>query len=165
MDCRAAVRLIPAFLDGELQPAKRALLSDHLASCDSCRAEMAAMNRAMDVLGEVRSVEPEFTLSDVMARVAERRGRRRWMSRLYRPATAARWATAVGVAAAIVVGAIGGVGLQSVQESSLHPPAASGSISDALSLGASDDPVAGLTMPGTSGSQTGSGGGRREGGL
>ena len=153
MDFRAARRLIPAFLDGELGSDKEGLLNGHLASCDSCRAEMVALKRTMEAIGACQDLEPAFTLADIKARAAERQTRRGWIS------PAPRWATALGAAVAIFVGTVGGIGLQVVHQSSTQPPAASRAVSDVLSLGASDDPLADLI---TASSQTTPGSNRQE---
>lgn len=42
MDCSEIERLLPAFADGEFVDGDRALVEDHLASCERCRAEVAA---------------------------------------------------------------------------------------------------------------------------
>ncbi len=157
MECRAAKRLIPAFLDGELGPDKEELLSGHLASCCSCRAEMVALKRTMDIVGACPDLEPAFTLADIRARAAERQTQRGWFL------LAPRWATALGVAVAIFVGTVGGIGLQAVHQSSTHSPAVSRAVSDILGLGASDDPLANLTVASASEPSTTPGNGGTEG--
>ncbi len=143
MDCRAAKRLIPAFLDGELQASKAALLNEHLTECSSCRAEMVALKRTMDTLGICSCMEPTFNLTDIKARAAERQTKREWFS------LAPHWATALGAAVAILIGAVGGIGLSTMNQPS-QPPAISIAVSDVLNLGASDDPLADLMVASTS---------------
>jgi predicted anti-sigma-YlaC factor YlaD len=163
MDCRSATRLIPAYLDGELASNKDALLNEHLSSCSSCRAELAALEQAMAAMGARKNIEPAFTLADIEAPSAERQARRGWVSSLNWPWLAPRWATVLGAAVAIFVGAIGGVSLHAVSQPT-PPPAASRMVSDVLSLGVSDDPLADLIAEKPSASSpTGSGG--REGRL
>jgi predicted anti-sigma-YlaC factor YlaD len=156
MDCRAARRFIPAFLDGELQPGREVPLKEHLDLCGSCRAEMVALRRTMDAMGACQDLEPAFALADIKARATERQTRRGWFS------LAPRWATALGAAVAIFVGTVGGIGLQVVHQSSTQPPAVSRAVSDVLGLGTSDDPLADLmvasasehsTIPGNNGQE------------
>ena len=140
MDCRAARRLIPASVDGELGSDKEGLLNGHLASCDSCRAEMVALKQTMAAMGACQDIEPAFTLADIRARAAEWRTRRGWFS------LAPRWATALAATVAIFVGTVGGVGLRVALQSSTQPPAVSRAVSDVLGLDASDDPLADLVV-------------------
>jgi predicted anti-sigma-YlaC factor YlaD len=139
MDCRVARRLIPAFLDGELGLDRETLLNEHLAECGSCRAEIVALKRTMDTLGICSDLEPTFTLADIKARAAVRQTRRGWFS------LAPRWATALGAAVAIFIGAVGGIGLNTMNQPT-QPPVVSIAVSDVLSLGVSDDPLADLMV-------------------
>jgi len=157
MDCRAAIRFIPAFLDGELQPYEEALLNEHLASCDSCRAEMVALKKTMAAMSVCKDLDPAFTLADIKARAAERQAWRRWFS------LAPRWATALAAAVAIFVGTVGGIGLQVVHQSSTQPPAVSRAVSDVLGLGASDDSLADLMVASASEPSTTPGNNGQEG--
>ncbi|MHB9036014.1 MAG: zf-HC2 domain-containing protein [Armatimonadota bacterium] len=134
MDCRAAKRLIPAFLDGELQPDKEALLNEHLDACGSCRADVIALKQTMTVMGACQDIAPTFTITDIKSRAAERQSLHGWFS------LAPRWAAAFGVALAISIGAMGGVGLNAVRQSA-QPHSSSGAVSDVLNLGVADDPL------------------------
>ncbi len=102
MNCRTAQKLIPAMLDGELDPGRAERLNEHLVSCSGCRAEAAAIGRAMEAMGAWSDVEPHFTMADIREQAAQRRGR--W---------AFRWVYGVprlaGVAMAIAAIAAGGI--------------------------------------------------------
>lgn len=70
MDCSAAVDLIHARLDGEVNPADARALAEHLGACSQCRREDEQM-RALVMLESERPLDdpgPEFARL-VMARV------------------------------------------------------------------------------------------------
>ncbi len=84
MDCQQALEAISADLDGELTPAERAQLEDHLARCPHCRAlreELAALHAACPAALEAEA-PPELrqaVLSHLPPRRAGRTGAVRWL--------------------------------------------------------------------------------------
>ncbi len=59
MDCRAIKKMIPIYLDGELQPQENQSVKDHLAGCPACQRELEAFNESWDMLGELGDIEPQ----------------------------------------------------------------------------------------------------------
>jgi len=143
MDCKWATRLIPAYLDGELTAENEALLTEHLSSCSSCRAEMVALKQTLAAMEACHDVAPAFTLADIKAPMAQRQIWRGWLPGFGWSSFSPRWSTALGAVFAIFVGTVGGIGLHAVDQPS-RPPVASRAVSDMLSLGASDDPLTNL---------------------
>jgi predicted anti-sigma-YlaC factor YlaD len=110
--CEEIRELMSARIDGELTAAESLRLEEHLASCEACREELAALERAwggLDALGEI-SV-PEGLTDRVVARVlAARRGMppaRRRVRVLYPLAAAAAVILALFVGSVLMNG--GGV--------------------------------------------------------
>ncbi len=56
--CGRAEGLLGDWLDGELAPPERALVDDHLASCDGCRGLAAALTRLSAELPGLAELEP-----------------------------------------------------------------------------------------------------------
>jgi anti-sigma factor RsiW len=56
LDCRHAVALVAAYLDGALDPADRERLEAHLAACPHCSEYVAQIRITIDALGHA---EPE----------------------------------------------------------------------------------------------------------
>jgi len=95
--CSEVKRLLPAWLDGELAPARRDEVAKHLAACVVCRAEMAALRSDRQALVSARVPGPSsFLLTRVMAEVKRTRP-----ARIAMPIPALRTAVA---ALAVVVG-------------------------------------------------------------
>jgi len=141
MNCKTAKRLIPAFTDGELEPDKAALLSQHLASCRSCRGEMASLKRTMEAIGVCGEIEPSFTLADIRERAAPRRLLPAFPWLLPVP----RLGTAAMVIAALVAGSVSGIYYGSHIGNQSHSRAAVSTqrVSDSFGLDAFDDGLAG----------------------
>lgn len=103
--CSEVKRLIPAWLDGELAPARRDTVAKHLAGCVVCRAEMAALRADRQALVSSRTPEPSpFLVTRVMAEV-----RRTRPARVLLPSPALRAAAAVlavfaGLGAGVLIG-------------------------------------------------------------
>ena len=72
MNCSACSARLSAHRDGELSRADALLIAGHLASCASCSALNARLQRVDDVLESLSFMEPapDFTAS-VMAKIAE----------------------------------------------------------------------------------------------
>ena len=142
MDCRTAKRLIPAFMDGELEPHRAALLDQHLASCHSCRLEAATLKRTMEAMGVSEDIEPSFTLADIRERAGQHRSRNplsAWLWQMPRLATAAM------LLAALAVGGVSGIYHGSRSDSQPQRPHAVSTqrVSDSFGLDAFDDGLAG----------------------
>ncbi|HEY3107333.1 MAG TPA: zf-HC2 domain-containing protein, partial [Chloroflexota bacterium] len=63
---------LSAYLDGELEPAGRQAVDDHLAGCAECRAELDGLRQTRDLLRAVRPVAPprSFAITAEMAAAA-----------------------------------------------------------------------------------------------
>jgi len=109
--CREIRHLLGVYVVGAIDPAERSVVDEHLASCQSCRDELAGLAGlpamlsrvpAADVeqLSQSEAGQPENTepsaqlLNSLLARVAVRRRNRLWKG-------------AVGIAAAVVLAAAG----------------------------------------------------------
>lgn len=142
MNCKTAKRLIPALIDGELDSDKATLLSQHLASCDSCREEMSSLKHAMEALAVCGNIEPSFTLADIRERAAQRRPAN--------PVTAWLWqmrglATAAMVLMALAAGSVSGIyyGSRSASQPRGSSVVSTQRVSDSFGLDAFDDGFAG----------------------
>lgn len=87
MRCQRARRLLSAYLDGEVDPRRRARLESHLAGCATCSAELARLRAQWDRLAEVEQVpEPPHELwPQVLVALDEAEGNpwhRRYRARL-----------------------------------------------------------------------------------
>lgn len=154
MDCKAARRLIPAFVDGELQPDMVALLDRHLASCPTCREEMAALQRTNEAMLVCGEIEPAFTLADIRERAARRSlsGENRvfaWLLPMQ------RFAASASVIIALAIGSLSGVYYCSRGSGHTHLPttAAARGVSDSMGLDAFDDGLAGALFASAAGTQ------------
>ena len=141
MDCRTARKLIPVWMDGELQPDRAEQLSEHLQSCQACREEVAALRSTMQLLDASKEIEPTFALADVRERGGERNRRPLfgWVPK------AQSFATASLVLAALAAGGLSGVyyGAHVGNRGSRTPVAAKQQVSDTFGLKAFDNGLAG----------------------
>jgi anti-sigma factor RsiW len=64
MECRAAVELMTAYLEGALHDRSRRRFEAHLAGCRACRAYLGQMRVTIAVLGRL---EPDRLTADVRA--------------------------------------------------------------------------------------------------
>ncbi|HTW92543.1 MAG TPA: zf-HC2 domain-containing protein [bacterium] len=70
VNCAQVKRLLPPLLDEELSGGERETVSTHLASCPTCRAELASLKTDLGLLEQV--VAPEvspFLVTRVMAEI------------------------------------------------------------------------------------------------
>ena len=80
--CRELVELVTPYLEDELPPNERALVDQHLASCDGCTAYVQQMRLTIKAIGHVsEDAITSQTREDVLAifrawRDRERRQRR-----------------------------------------------------------------------------------------
>ncbi len=58
MNCESIKKLMPIYLEGELQPQESKEVKDHLASCLLCQKEISAFERSWDMLDEIADIEP-----------------------------------------------------------------------------------------------------------
>lgn len=79
MDCCDLERLLPAYVDGEFASGESAEVESHLASCDRCRDEVAALLEFRSFLqskaGEVQLVAPAALRERICADMARERAR------------------------------------------------------------------------------------------
>jgi len=80
-------KLLSAYCGGDLEPAERARLEEHLAGCASCRGELADLQTALRLIRTTPEAEPPAWLAKrIMARVREQqRERRSWLQRIFFP--------------------------------------------------------------------------------
>jgi anti-sigma factor RsiW len=65
-----------AYVEGELPPAERAALEEHLASCMQCRVSLERFRRTVGRLGALKKTAPGNFLEGVQAQINRRsRGR------------------------------------------------------------------------------------------
>jgi hypothetical protein len=159
MDCPEARISLGVYVLGAIDPAERALVDAHLATCRDCRDELAGLAGLPALLARVSTEEaialaatdgpfagalgeapepPPELLATVLDLTAARRRRRRWRDT----------GLAVAAAAIVAVGVFGGLQLGS---SPAQPSVASGS-QQTLYLGAQNGPMA--TVTGKSGGMT-----------
>lgn len=72
MNCGQVKRLLPPFLDEELLGRARDGVTSHLASCPTCRTELAALKADMGLLEQVGTPEvTPFLITRVMAEIRQ----------------------------------------------------------------------------------------------
>jgi hypothetical protein len=159
MDCPEARISLGVYVLGAIEPAERALVDAHLASCRDCRDELAGLAGLPALLARVSTEEaialaatdgpfpaamsgteepPHELLATVLDLTAARRRRRRWRDA----------GLAVAAAAIVAVGVFGGLQLGS---GPAQPSVAAGSQQN-LYLGAQNGPME--TVTGKSGDMT-----------
>jgi len=90
-ECRDVRHLLGVYVVGAIEPHERSVVDGHLASCQSCRDELAGMAGLPAMLGKVPAADverlnglpediepPPELLNSLLARVAVRRRRRLW---------------------------------------------------------------------------------------
>jgi HEAT repeat protein len=58
MKCEQYEELFTGWMNNELTPAEREKLEQHLTDCDSCSAELAAMQQIWEIMDDVKAPEP-----------------------------------------------------------------------------------------------------------
>ena len=101
MNCGQIRELLSAQLDGRLTPDEEAALSGHLAACEECRREQAALAKTVSILRGLAPVEAPAGLPDRVRRrlAAPRRRMIELMPFLALPSV--RMAMAAGVVLAL----------------------------------------------------------------
>ncbi len=111
MNCRACTRTLSLLRDGRLDDGARAEVERHLQTCESCRTMDGVMRVTGDVMVAAGPADPPAELAARVARVAltsdsdadaDATALWRWWLRIAAPATA------LGVAAAVVLMLLGG---------------------------------------------------------
>lgn len=59
MDCQEIKKLIPVYLDKELEPQESQQVREHLSGCPACQKELEAFEESWAMLGELDEVRPE----------------------------------------------------------------------------------------------------------
>ena len=59
MDCQEIKKLIPVYLDNELEPLESQQVRDHLSGCLACQKESEALKESWAMLGELDDIHPE----------------------------------------------------------------------------------------------------------
>ena len=58
MKCEDNELLFAGWIKGDLKPAEREKLEEHLTACDGCREELASMRHVWDLMGVIETPEP-----------------------------------------------------------------------------------------------------------
>lgn len=90
MRCEQVIRYLPGYAGGDLRRDMERLVGQHVASCSSCRAETARLERITTGLASLseREIEPPALLIDSILEATEGRKGRRLMPPLVPPAFA-----------------------------------------------------------------------------
>ena len=59
MNCSRLQKLLPLYLDGILDVDQMQAIAKHLRTCKACRKEEKVFQRLWELLGELKSIEPE----------------------------------------------------------------------------------------------------------
>jgi len=59
MNCQEIKKLIPIYLDGELQHQESHSVREHLTGCPACQKELEAFEASWAMLGEAEDIEPQ----------------------------------------------------------------------------------------------------------
>ncbi len=91
MDCREVKDRLSPYLDGELPTELARQIAHHLAGCEVCQRELAALTRLDAALGRLQAPVPPALAEAVLTRLARRR----------RP-----WWRSLALAASLVLGIV-----------------------------------------------------------
>ena len=73
MDHEAAQALFSAYVDGELTPAERAALDEHLGGCAPCTAELASFRQTLSAMrGATPVASPDAFMAELKAQIRTR---------------------------------------------------------------------------------------------
>ncbi len=59
MNCQETKKLIPVYLDDELEASDRQRVAEHLRACADCQAEARAIEKSWELLGAIKAIEPD----------------------------------------------------------------------------------------------------------
>lgn len=78
---------LPAYCGGDLEPAERRLVEEHLAECPACRAELASLHTALRLIRSTPEVDPPpWMTARIMARIKGQQAEQRsWLQRMFFP--------------------------------------------------------------------------------
>jgi anti-sigma factor RsiW len=77
-----AAEAFSAYVEGQLAPAERARLDEHLATCMQCRVSLERFRRTVGRLGALKRTAPGDFLAGVQAQI-NRRSRGRFFAKRY----------------------------------------------------------------------------------
>ena len=118
----AQVRLeLGVYLLGAIEPAQRALVDDHLATCDSCRAELSGLAGLPSLLRRVPDDVIEQLAADGVVPVTPEPPNTALLARV---AAARRRSRLLAAAAAVVVGIVSASAVQVLHDGAARAPAA-----------------------------------------
>jgi hypothetical protein len=80
-------KLLPAHCGGDLEPAERRLVDQHLAACPACRTELIDLQTALRLIRTTPEVEPPpWLTARIMSRIREQQSEKRdWLQRMFFP--------------------------------------------------------------------------------
>jgi len=80
-------RRLPAYCGGDLEPAERQLVEQHLSGCPACRAELTDLQTALRLIRSTPEVDPPpWLTARVMSRIrTQQTEKRSWLQRLFFP--------------------------------------------------------------------------------
>ena len=68
LTCREVVELVTEYLDGAMDPRRRARFEEHLAGCDACTAYMEQFRTTVSVVGRLDTGDvPEPVMADLLS--------------------------------------------------------------------------------------------------
>ena len=119
MDCQEIKKLIPVYLDDELEAAEKQQVSDHLRVCADCRAEAQAIEKSWELLAEIVEIEPDPNYRTRFWRSVD--ARKPWYAKIgpyFQPVfLQRRWVPALAGAAIVVM-----VSVFAINQFLLKPP-------------------------------------------
>lgn len=86
MECARIKELLSEYIDGTLDAQARAVVEDHVATCKSCKEELASLSALVEELGSLEPVKaPEDFLEKIHERMESRFGFDRIVRKLFMP--------------------------------------------------------------------------------
>jgi len=82
MKCSDIKELLSAYLDGQAESQDRAMVEDHLGSCETCRKEFHLLKKTWDLLGEMEDIAPSPNYRDRFWTSADKHGS--WYEKIVR---------------------------------------------------------------------------------
>lgn len=58
MNCAEIKKMIPVYLDGEMEPQQKQMVKEHLSSCPVCMKELLAFEKSWEMLGAWKDIGP-----------------------------------------------------------------------------------------------------------
>ncbi len=137
MRCTKVRKLIPRFVDSELEESTALLVRDHIASCAACRAEEAELRSTLDLLSEWPDANAKLGFEALLERASQRS--RKAAERRAPLLGAPSWAVATLAAISLAGGALLGV---TTTQTPSSPPPSEEQVASAMALGSFDDMLA-----------------------